>query len=330
MTPSPRPLALPVIIASVLCFGVISNSYGAVIVYEGFDYGAAPSLLGGLGNTTEIGLQGNWTSNGTVATATANYVPTGLTFSDLFVSGGLAQMNGLAASGDRTAAAWRQLNVDSQSGTLWGSYLFNRVSDVTTRSVASLLQGNANNITDNTGYFSLANNEFNQNVGGVRVSASVTGIGGAANAAAGGVIPALGTTYLYVFKLENIGEPSGSSQTATFWMLSAEQYDNFKLGGLDEAELNAAAMGSLATDVMERATFTTNGGLPTPGTFDSSDFIRLFNFAGAELITQFDEIKFSNSSINEAVIGIPEPSAMVGLAGALGMLLGVRRSRVRT
>ena len=138
-----------------------------------------------------------------MATATANYVSTGLTFSDLFVSGGLAQMNGLAATGDRTAAAGRRLNVAVQTGTLWGSYLFQKVSDIQMRSVGSLLQGNIINATDNTAYFSLAHNEFNTNVGGVRVSASVTNIGGTATAA-GGVVPTLGTTYLYVFKLSLI------------------------------------------------------------------------------------------------------------------------------
>jgi hypothetical protein len=113
-------------------------------------------------------------------------------------------------------------------------------------------------------------------------------------------------------------------------MLSAEQYDNFKLGGLDETELNAAAMGSLATNVMERATFTTTGGgLPSPGTFDNTDFLRLFNFGGAEIISQFDEIKFSNSSLNEAVIGVPEPSALLGMVGGIGMLVGLRRPRSR-
>jgi hypothetical protein len=172
---------LPAIVAALVVGAMsTSTSQASVIVYEGFDYGAVSSLLGGLGNTTEIGLQGTWTSNGTVGTATANYEPAGLSFSDLFVTGGLAQMNGLAATGDRTAAAGRRLNVPTQSGTLWGSYLFQKVSDATTRSVVSLLQGNAINVTDNTAYFSLANNEFNQNVGGVRVSASVTGVGGTA------------------------------------------------------------------------------------------------------------------------------------------------------
>src|SRR5262245_4593214 len=104
--------------------GVVSSARGSLIVYEGFDYGSSSSLLNGSGNTTEIGLQGTWTSNGTVATATVDYVPAGLTFSDLFVTGGLAQANALAATGDRTAGAGRRLNVPAQTGTLWGSYLF--------------------------------------------------------------------------------------------------------------------------------------------------------------------------------------------------------------
>lgn len=320
------PSRIPLAAVAALMMGVTSTSPASVIVYEGFDYGASSSLLGGLGNTTEIGLQGTWTSNGTVGTATANYEPTGLSFSDLFVTGGLAQMNALAASGDRTAAAGRRLNVPVQTGTLWGSYLFQKISDATTRSVVSLLQGNAINSTDNTAYFSLANNEFNQNVGGVRVSASVAGVGGTA-IATGGIVPTLGATYLYVFKLDNVGAASGSAQTATAWMLSAEQYDNFKLGGLDEAELNAATIGSLATDIMQRVTFTTNGGLTAPGTFDNTDFLRLFNFAGGESITQFDELKFSNSGINEAVIGVPEPSTLVGIIGGLSVVAGVRRAR---
>jgi hypothetical protein len=323
MNPRPiTPLAVPVILAT-LALGGFSSAHASLIVYEGFDYGPLSSLLGGLGNTTEIGLQGAWTSNGTGQT-TVEYIASGLTFSDLSVTGGLAQLNGvIPVAGDRTAAAFRQLNVPDQSGTLWGSYLFRKNSDAVPRSVAALLQGNVANMTDNTAYFSLANNEFNQTVGGVRVSALVGGNMALAN----GEIPLLGTTYLFVFKLENIGAPSGSTQTASAWMLSEAQYDNFKLDGLDESELNGATLGSLATDVMERVSLTTTSGLASPGTFDASDFIRFFNFSGGELITQFDEVKFSNASLNEAVVGIPEPSAVLAMLGGMGMLIGIQRSR---
>ena len=325
MNPRPVPtVAAPVILAA-LVLGAFSSAQASLIVYEGFDYGASSSPLGGLGNTTEIGLQGTWTNNGTAGT-TSEYQSSGLTFSDLSVRGGLAQMNGVIAGAvDRTAAAFRQINVPAQTGTLWGSYLFRKNSDLATRSVATLLQGDAASVTDNTAYFSLANNEFNQSVGGVRISASVGG-----NAAlATGPDPLLSTTYLFVFKLENIGAASGSTQTATAWMLSEAQYDNFKVGGLDEAEINGAATGSLATNVTERVTLTTAAGLASPGTFDTTDFLRFYNFSGNELITQFDEIKFSNGNLNEAVVGIPEPSALLAVVSGMGTLLGIRRLRPR-
>jgi hypothetical protein len=304
-----------------LAFGGISSTHAALVVHEGFDYGPVPSLLNGLGNTTEVGLQGTWTYNGTNGT-TVSYDPTGLTFSDLVVTGGLAQLNGVAGAGDRIAAVGRQLNVDAQSGTIWGSYLFRPISDLTTRSVGSLLQGNAANVSDNTAYFSLANNEFNQNIGGVRVSNT---IGGGSALATGGVIPSLATTYLYVFRLDNIGAPSGTTQTATAWMMSELQYDNFKSGGLDESELNGALIGTFDTNIMQRVSFTTANPLANPGTFDNTDFLRLFNFGGAEFITQYDELKFSNSNVNEAVQGVPEPSAALAMAGGIGLLLGLRR-----
>jgi hypothetical protein len=319
---SNRSLVLPVVLAAI-SLGEFSSARAALIVYEGFDYGATPALLPGLGNTTEIGLQGTWTNNGTAGT-TVDYLPGGLSFSDLAVTGGMAQMNAIAASGDRTAAVGRQMNVLAQNGTLWGSYLFRKVTDVATRSVGALLQGNTANMSDNTAYFSLAHNEFNQNVGGVRISAAN---GGNTAVATGGVVPSLDTTYLFVFRLDNIGAPTGSTQSATAWMLSETQFDNFKAGGLDDAELNGASIGLLDTEVMERVTLTTASGLTTPGTFDGTDFLRLFNFSGGNLVTQFDEIKFSNSNLNETVTTVPEPSSVLALIGGMGMLLGIRRLR---
>jgi hypothetical protein len=322
---SVRPFAVPAIIAA-FALGGFSSAQALVIVYEGFDYGPTPSLLTGLGNTTEIGLQGTWTNNGSAGT-TVDYAPIGLTFSDLSVTGGLAQLNGvIAAAGDRTAAVGRQLNVLAQSGTLWGSYLFRPISDAQLRSVGSLLQGGVANMSDNAAFFSLAANEFNQNVGGVRISA---GSGGNTALATGGVVPSFNTTYLYVFRLDNVASPSGSTQSATAWMLNAAQFDNFKLGGLDEAELNAATIGSLGTDVMQRVSLTTTNGLTTPGTFDNTDFLRLFNFSGGEFISQYDEIRFANGNLNEAVLPVPEPSAWLAVAGGMGMLLGMRRLRPR-
>jgi hypothetical protein len=307
-----------------IALGGFCESRGSVIVYEGFDYGATESNLGGLGNTTELGLQGTWVNNGGAGTTT-QYMPSGLTFSDLLVSGGLAQINAIGAgTGDRTAGAARQIAVDAQTGTLWGSYLFNPISDAAARSVSSLLHGNAANITDNTAYFSLANNEFNVGVGGVRISNSA---GGGAAAATGGVTLTLNTTYLYLFKLENIGAAGGTPQSATMWMLNEAQFDNFKSGGLDEAELNSAAIGAGATGVMQRATRTT-AGLAAPGTFDGTDFLRFFNFSGGELITQFDEIRFANGSLAE-VAPVPEPSTFVAIASGIGVLLGLQRTRRR-
>jgi hypothetical protein len=311
-------------VVTAFALGSFSSVHASLIVYEGFNYGPSASLLAGLGNTTEVGMQGTWTNNGSAGT-TVDYSPAGLTFSDLIVTGGLAQMNGvIAGTGDRTAAVGRRLNVSAQSGTLWGSYLFRPMSDAAARSVGSLLQGGAANVSDNTAFFSLANNEFNQSVGGVRISA---GSGGNAALATGGVVPSLNTTYLYVFRLDNIAAPSASTQSATAWMLSEAQFDNFKLGGFDEAELNAATIGSLGTDVMQRVSLTTTNGLTLPGTFDDTDFLRLFNFSGGEFVTQYDEIKFSNGNLNEAVLPIPEPSAWLTVAGGMGMLLGVRRLR---
>ena len=53
-----------------------------------------------------------------------------------------------------------------------------------------------------------------------------------------GSTPNAGQTYLTLFKIDTV------AKTTTGWLLSAGQYDTLKSGGITEAELNSATLGT--------------------------------------------------------------------------------------
>jgi hypothetical protein len=250
-------------------------------------------------------LSGAWVNNGDAGT-TSNYLATGLTFSDLTVIGGAASES---ASLSGSAAAARSLAAGTQTGTLFGSYLFQKTTDANSNTVGALLIGGSATMNDTAANFDLANNEFGTDNGGLRLTNSGAALSG----------PALSTgiTYLMAFKIDGVG---GSSQTLTAWILTAAQYDTVKIGGITTAKLDANNTEPGTTTKLQSGTFT-NG-----------DFLRLFNYDGASstLVTSFDELKISNSSINEAITAIPEPSTYALVLGGLAMLIGMGRRTIRS
>jgi hypothetical protein len=191
---------------------------GPLAITEDFDYGASAGTLSGNGGA---GFSSAW--NG------GSYTPTGLTFSSLTSPGGA--WNG--GSGSRNFAATL-----AAAGPITGDFLFSMSSAPAGRVQMFGLGG-----FNNQG-FTLALCPANDSTptGGIPI-VGLQG-GGFANITSGAV--ALNTTYMYRFSY------AGSSITA--WILSAAQYDNFAPGGLTDAELNAASIGSGATQVTGRVT----------------------------------------------------------------------------
>ena len=188
---------------------------GPLSIVEDFDYGTSAGTLSGNGGA---GFSTAW--NG------GSYTPTGLTFSSLTSPGGA--WNG--GSGSRNFAASL-----AAAGPITGDFLFKRP-------VAGPVQMFGLGGFNNQGY-TIALAPSNDSNGGTVPVVGLQG-GGFANITPGALDP--NTTYMYRFAY------AGSS--ITVWILSAAQYDNFAPGGLTDAELNAASIGTGATQVTGRVT----------------------------------------------------------------------------
>ncbi|MFA7343351.1 MAG: family 16 glycosylhydrolase [Terrimicrobiaceae bacterium] len=218
-----------------------------LIVDEGFNYGPSGGNIGGVA-ATGSGLSGNWT--GTAGKAT--YSPVGLSFGDLKVGGGSLNLS-VASSGDpwgTQVASVTHSAAISADGTLWGSYLV-------TTSGAYWWHPNPNNYTaasvtavSGATQFVSAPRKYFSAQGNITLS------GGAAPVSAGAALTDLQTN-LVIFKIDNVGAAGGTTQTATQWILTADQFANFETNGLTEAGLNSAATGTASNAVLQRSSNST-------------------------------------------------------------------------
>ena len=273
---------------AVLALAVSTTARAGVIVYEGFNYAGQSdnAALSGTAFNGGTGLGGNWTGPG-------KYNTSGLTFSDLAVAGGCARFSGV--SGANAYIAYRPLNVN-KTGTIWGSCLFNSVSavDGSTR-LADLIVTKSASGTDYDGNtnFGVAPKRYAGLEGDIRLGGNTNPPSTLSNS--GGTAVTQGATYLVLFKVDNVIASGGaaSSQTITSWILSAAQYDNFKSGGLTDAELNAASQGSGAANVMQKTTLTAT----QKASFSVNDFLGLEAYNDIDY--KIDEIRFSDASLAE-------------------------------
>ncbi len=297
-------IALMLLLSSVL-------SHATLILQESFDYGTTPGTLNGLGSAGG-GWGGSWTTQNNTYTGsptfTEAYQTGGLTFTSLAVSGGNAFVG---VNGDGFLNAGRA-HTASITGTLYGSYLFRTTS--TSASVLSLFEGTGLGLASASSQFAIEPMAYaGGGLGGV-----ITG--GAYTYGSGTGISAF-ETYLVLYKVTGLGG-SNVSQTAKMWMLRDSQYDNFISGGLTESELDSAGLGSTATDVLQRSSRT----ITNSAAFASGDLLTLQAYF-APFGAQFDELRVSDTSFNELVLGsVPEPSRALLLAtGMLSLILRRRR-----
>ena len=291
-----------------LALAVSPAAQASLIVYEGFNYigqadNAALNAAAFAGGT---GLSGNWQGAG-------KYRSAGLTFSDLAVAGGCAE-------NVNSEIYYRQLSV-SKTGTLWGSFLFKSVGtvDTTTTLLSYVVNSQAGgNDWQSTTKFGVTPKKYQGTTSDIRLGG--TGTNPTAFGNVGGTAVTQGTTYLVLFKVENLIATGGAtaSQTITSWILSAAQYDNFKSGGLTEAELNAASQGGAATNVMQKTTLTAT----QKATFSVSDFLCIQSNNTGDFMN--DEFRFSDAGLSEvAPAGTPSadfytfgPGATIGPVAA--------------
>ncbi len=292
---------------AVLALAFSTTAKATLLVYEGFNY-AGQADNSPLGNAFNggTGLSGNWMGTG-------KYRIGGLTFSDLFVSGGCAQ------SGN-SDTYYRPLGV-SKTGTIWGSFLFKSVGNVdssdTLLSYIVSKQANGSDYNDNTS-FGVTPKAYQNTLGDIRLGGNTITPTTLTNS--GGMAVSQGVTYLVLFKVQNLVVSGGTStsQIITSWILNDAQYNNFKSGGLTEDELNAANQGGGATEVMQR----TNLPSSQKASFSMNDFLTIQSNNSGAFIN--DEFRFSDASLAEVAPLLPPaadiyafgPAATVGPVAA--------------
>jgi hypothetical protein len=282
---------------------VPSVSRASLITTESFDYGAVAGNLAGKNG-------GSGFSSGWSGASNFQYTPVGLTFGSLLTSGGASSYTGTGF----TQAIERPFATTLPS-VIYGAELFRVDSQSSAGSNnLSLLLGQSGQSDTQTPFALLTPTNSSVNPGRVRIQGLGRDLTGAASA------PTVGTTFLALFKFDTTGTP-----TATAWVLTNPQYENFISGGLQEATLNAAAIGTGATDVWARASLTINVAL---GTMPD---LRLFGFNTGLSETQ-DEIRLSNTSLAEAAphtpaAVVPEPATVCLFGVGIACLLVHRRKR---
>lgn len=309
LTFAPRTL-LAISATSLLLLLHSSPSQAALVLYEGFDYGGSNILLQNV-NGTPLGLAGGGYNH-----TTGNYLASGLTFSNLQVSGGLASVS--------ATSSWRvpskQLATGTLSGTIYGSFLFQQTGSVDNRDVNMVAFG-PDGVNDNGNTVAFLTDSYSS--GPTDSAASIRASG--TNYIANGTQPppaAGGAVNLALFEITNVGAVDGTQQV-TLWLLNSTQFDYFKAGeqGLTTAELNGAGIGSGATDVLDRVTLSIDGS----GGYISLTNDSFLNLGVLQSTASFDEIRLSNLNLNE-VTPVPEPGSVI-LLGLAGMALVFNRRR---
>lgn len=290
-----RALAIFQLIAPLL----ISSGFtarGALVAEESFNYGGVASSLSGLNGGTGYGSA--WT--GDVGMGTFNYVPVGLTFGSLATVGGAAQVATVANVAPYfKAEASRQFILSSNiTGTVYGSYLFSIPYYNSGYYSLATLFGGAN--TTNTGKGGSPDNDAQQDVsglyynGGSKGNIRIVGTGGNVD----GVVIATNTTYMALWEADGLVASGSGTETLTMWILTSLQFDYFRLEGLTNSVLNAAAFGTASNNITERATLSGT----YAATFLQNAFTSLYATFGSSNVpvnVTFDEIRVGTGSLNK-------------------------------
>jgi hypothetical protein len=255
-------------------------SLTGLIVYEGFNYYAPGELAGQTGG---YGFSGAWT-NRNVSSAGFSALTDGLTFSDLAVTGGRIQ--GTATVGtNETSEVMRDLSA-GLLGQVYGSYLYRNNTPQRSTTVAGLQIGAASDAL-NSQTAQIFADEWEKPVG-VRLE----GTGSPADPANSDLTE--NQTYLVLFSANLID----NTPTLAMWVLSSAQFDTFKSGGLTEAELNAASVGTGSSNVWAKATVTGDD-----ATLDLANNVNFFAYGGwegdPEILANYDELRLSQTSLTD-------------------------------
>lgn len=303
-------------VSAVLLAASFVPSQAALLVYEGFNYTTGSALNTITPNASTTGLDKTTAYGGS---GVANYtVQSGLTFGSLTTTGG-----SISSAASVTAVGAVKLSLTSYVGTLWSSYLVN-FSSLSNATVGNGALTRVSNDTSNNG------ERFNSYADSRTSTGSpTTNLGIAYNAASnitvGTTSLSLNTTYILISKYTNVGSAVNSGTgTGTLYALSLSQFNSFISAGGAESWLNAASIGTGASDVTGRVSSTNNAS--STYLFQSGAYAQFVNVNDG---VTFDELRYGSTLTD--VVPVPEPGT-VGLAalGAGTAFLFRRKNRFPT
>jgi hypothetical protein len=212
------------------------------------------------------------------------------------------------------------MSLSSYVGTLWSSYLVNFSSMSTAATGNGALTRVANDIAN-------SGERFNS-YADARISSgsSTTNLGISYNVAnnitVGSTSLSLNTTYIIISKYTDVGSLiSAGTGTGTLYALSLSQFGSFISAGGTEAYLNAATIGTGASNVTGRVSNTNS----TTGTylFQSGAYAEFVNVSDG---ATFDELRYGSTLTD--VVPVPEPGTLALVAtGVLGLFVSRRSWR---
>ena len=272
-----------------------TKTMSAIIAYEGFDLkdrSNGQDINSSTGGVSSVGFTGAWSANTLAGEAT--YQSNGLawTYRDTSVSnvpGALRSTN--TVGGTVTHMVSRRLPA-SGATTVWGSYLFK----------GSRLQGGAAPV-------GLTIDPEIRNVG--QLTAEVKGYNSPAtfridrgnnqSAESGSQFPLVNTTYLALFKAQNVNQ-TNATVSVKMWVMTQAQYDSLIWPAPTEdieQDLDNAALGTGSMQLTSRirGSVTLTGGAVV--SWASGDWLTLVNQSSGINDVTFDEVRLT-TTLHEA------------------------------
>ncbi|MCC6680029.1 MAG: hypothetical protein IT445_03910 [Phycisphaeraceae bacterium] len=211
-------------ISLVLTLYVAQVSMATALVEETFDYATGP-LAGNNGGT---GFDGQWFTDFSTATGTIDVTSGSIAFSDYGTTGNKVSLDFQTAPAFTSIWALRTVNAGISSGDMWYSYLYQRTDE----SGSTVSRTAEVRLYDGVIHFGTQIKTASSQ--GIKVRYE-----GSLGATAASVSIQDGNPYLGIAKFEDLGV---NGALASFWVLSETAYDGIKAGGIDESELDGAAV----------------------------------------------------------------------------------------
>lgn len=282
------------------------SSHAAIVASDSFDYGNSGGNL--IGQNGGSGFSSPWTETYGFRPANPSrpwqYDPAGLTFGSLPTSGGSALFASISTLPNGQAGLSSRNLPATLSGNIYTSFLFRPNSRPEIDNTTAVLLGNSTDLDTNS-TFAFSAPDFNLRNANLRIEGQRNSSGFA------GTNWTAGETYLALYSVSTV------TQSGEGWIMSVDQYENFK-DSLDAATLNAATLGTGASQILQRGSYSR----PTAN-LGPINAISLFGAFDVQSIN-YDELKVSGESLDEAVKGspVPEPSsALLALLGAATFFL---------